>query len=123
MKKTILAGLVLASSLAFAANTANKEVDNTGKNVRDRDPVAMTADVQSNSPRDLELTRKIRAEIMSISNLSVNAQNVKVVASGGQVYLRGPVESEAERRSVVQAAEKIAGAAHVTNQLELTVNK
>jgi len=122
MKKTLfVASLVLVGSLAFA--NENRDANNTGKNVRDRDPAAQTADVQSNSPRDLELTRKIRSEIMSLSNLSTNAQNVKVVANGGHVYLRGPVDSEAERASVVQAAEKIAGVAHVTNQLEIVVTK
>lgn len=122
MKKALfVTSLALLGSLAFA--NENREATNTGKNVRDRDPAAVTADVQSNSPRDLELTRKIRAEIMALSNLSVNAQNVKVIATGGHVYLRGPVESEAERASVVQAAEKVAGAAHVTNQLEVSVNK
>lgn len=122
MRKILfIATLALVGSLALA--NEHHDATNTGKNVRDRDPAAQTADVQSNSPRDLELTRKIRAEIMSMSNLSTNAQNVKVVASGGHVYLRGPVESEAERASVVQAAEKIAGVTHVTNQLEVVVTK
>ncbi len=118
MTKTLLVtSLALAGSLAFADAT------NTGKNARDRDAAAVTADVQSNSPRDLELTRKIRSEIMSLKDLSVNAQNVKVIANGGKVYLRGPVDSEAERASVVQAAAKVAGVSNVTNQIEIAVTK
>lgn len=122
MKKALfVTSLALVGSLAFA--NERRDATNTGKNVRDRNPAAQTADVQSNSPRDLELTRKIRAEIMSMSNLSINAQNVKVIANGGHVYLRGPVDSETERVSLVQAAEKIAGVTQVTNQLEVSVNK
>lgn len=119
MKKAILlSGLVITGALAFA-----NEATNTAKNLRDRDAASITADVQSNSPRDLELTRKIRSEIMALKDISSNAQNVKVISSGGQVYLRGPVNSEAERASVVQAAIKVAGVSNVTNQIEVAVTK
>jgi osmotically-inducible protein OsmY len=45
------------------------------------------------------------------------AHNVKVVAQGGQVTLKGPVRSEHEKKSVEAKATKIAGAGHVTNEI------
>jgi osmotically-inducible protein OsmY len=51
--------------------------------------------------------------------LSSYAHNVKVIAQGGQVTLKGPVRSDAERRTVEAKATEVAGAGHVTNEMSV----
>jgi osmotically-inducible protein OsmY len=45
--------------------------------------------------------------------LSSYAHNVKVIAQGGQVTLKGPVRSDDEKRAVEAQATEVAGAGHV----------
>lgn len=118
--------LVTSVALANTATSKNKaaekaahlERDNTGVNVRDAK--ALTADEQAyGSDRDVELTRKIRQEIVSHSELSSYAHNVKIVTLGGKVFLRGPVRSHEEKVQVKSYADKIAGAQNVKDELEV----
>lgn len=128
----LLASFMLVTSVAFAktaASTDKKEAekmqkaqhaerDNTAVNARD--DKALTADEQSyGSEKDVEITRKIRQEIMDHKELSTYAHNVKIITLGGKVFLRGPVESAEERSKVAAHAEKVAGAQNVKNELEI----
>lgn len=94
------------------------EVDNTGRNVRDRDESAVTPIDQSNSEQDIDLSQRIRRGITSIDAMSVQARNVKVVSQDGVVTLRGPVESEKEKATIELLARN-AGAIRIDNQLEI----
>lgn len=80
------------------------ETDNTAMNARDRGDNKVTPMDQGNSRTDVEITRSIRREIMARKDLSVNAHNVKIITRDGQVTLRGPVDSEDEKRAVIQIA-------------------
>ena len=91
----------------------------TGRNKRDRDADAVTADNQSESKDDLETTAEIRRGITKDNNLSVNAHNVKIITRGGTVTLRGPVESEEEKSAIVGEAQRIAGDSKVIDDLEI----
>ena len=123
----VTAALLMASVPTFggaedrATTPAEAQVpaDNTGRNARDSDGNTMTADKQSNSKDDLEITRRIRAAIMDDKSLSTSARNVKIVTVGGVVTLRGPVETSAEKATVASTAEKTKGVKHVDNQLEV----
>jgi hyperosmotically inducible periplasmic protein len=112
-------------SLCFSADPAAKQAeaqvpaDDTGRNVRDRDENAKTADEQSNSKEDLEITRKIRRAVVEDKSLSTSAHNVKIVTVNRVVTLRGPVVSTKEKASVAAKAEKVAGVSKVENQLEV----
>ena len=55
--------------------------------------------------------------------LSSYAHNVKVIAQGGQVTLKGPVRSEEEKQNVEAKAVEVAGAGHVTNQMSVAPSK
>jgi osmotically-inducible protein OsmY len=94
------------------------EVDNTGRNVRDRDGSTVTPTDQSNSDRDIDLTQRIRSGITSVEQMSAQARNVKVISRDGFVTLRGPVESEQEKATIELLA-KNAGATQIDNQLEI----
>jgi len=111
---------VLLSSLCslFALPAvAQTPADNTKVNKRDRADGAVTADQQKENASDRALVKKIRQSLVSDKSLSMYAHNVKVVAQGGQVTLKGPVRSEDEKKLVETKATKIAGAGRVTNEI------
>ncbi|MGB7731693.1 MAG: BON domain-containing protein [Candidatus Acidiferrum sp.] len=107
-----------AVALSFAAASAHgrtlqQEPDNTSSN-KNQDT---TADQQKNNPADRELAQKIRQSISNDKSLSIDAHNVKVIVRNGKVILKGPVQSEDEKKSIVDKASDLAGADNVTNKL------
>jgi hyperosmotically inducible periplasmic protein len=115
----------LATVPAWAADSANTaeakqvEADNSGRNVRDSEGDSLTPMDQSNKPGDLELTKKIRSELVADDSLSLKAHNVKIISIDGIVTLRGPVENAAEKERIAMLAEKAAGSGKVRNHLEI----
>ena len=93
--------------------------DNTARNVRDRDSRTLTPLDQGNSQADIDTTAQIRKSIMDAKQLSVNAQNVKIITNKGQVTLRGPVNSAEEKRLIGELANTVARLENVDNQLEV----
>lgn len=108
-----------AGDAATTAAEAQYPADDTGRNTRDSDGATLTADRQSNSKADVEITREIRRAIVKDDSLSTDAHNVKIITSGGVVTLRGPVASSAEKTAVAKTAEKVNGVSRVNNQLEI----
>lgn len=109
-----------ASLTASAANSDQVKADNTGKNERDTRANVVTAQDQAKgSDADVDVTRRIRQELVSDDSLSTNAKNVKIITLGGVVTLRGPVASEAERMKIATAAQKASGVKRVDNKLEV----
>jgi osmotically-inducible protein OsmY len=118
-----LAGVLaagLALNTASAQNTQNPpQPDNTKVNKQDRSPGAVTADQQKDNRSDRELTQQIRKSVMADKSLSSYGHNVKIVAQGGAVTLKGPVRSEEEKKAILAKAEEVAGAGKVTDQLSV----
>ncbi len=114
MVLTMLA-VLLSSTLVFAKN----EKDNTEVNSRDRNTNALTAGQQSLNTTDTEITRRIREEVMSQSDLSVYAQNVKIITVDGKVTLKGPVRSADEQKKILQYAYAVAKPENVVNQMNI----
>ena len=112
-------GLLLC---AVAAVGADYPADNSGKNVRDRDPAAVTAGDQSNDAADLKITQEIRQAVVADDSLSTNGHNVKIVTANGVVTLKGPVNSAAEKSSIAAKAKAVAGVSRVDNQMEIASN-
>ncbi len=116
-----------ASVLAFSAMAEDKskptttDPDNTEHNARDRDGRTLTPLDQGNSKEDVDTTARIRKEIMAGKNMSVNAQNVKIITNKGHVTLRGPVNTVEEKRLIAEIAVRIARAENVVNKLEVKV--
>ena len=118
VSRTVQALVVCAvCSLITVPATAQTAPDNTKVNKRDRAKGAPTADQQKENAGDREITQKIRQSIMKDKSLSTYAHNVKVIAQGGQVTLKGPVRSDEEKRTIEALANDVAGNGHVTNQL------
>jgi hyperosmotically inducible protein len=93
--------------------------DNSAVNERDRKGTEPTPLDQGNSKSDTEITAKIRKAVMARDGLSVSAQNVKIITSKGHVTLRGPVNSDDERRIVEELAVAATSQGSVDNQLEV----
>lgn len=122
MKKHITA-LCMAAGFALLVSPAFAEevpADNSAKNVRDRAEDSLTPGDQSNDPADVAITTEVRKAVVADSDLSVNAQNVKIITVNGVVTLRGPVKNVAEKASIAAKAEKVAGVRKVDNQIEIT---
>jgi hyperosmotically inducible periplasmic protein len=119
--KWIVPVAVLLATLSHPVRSARAQTpaDNTKVNTRDRAKDAATADQQKEDATDRDLTQKIRHALMQDKTLSTYAHNVKVIAQGGQVTLKGPVRSEDERKAVEAKAIDVAGAGHVTNQMSV----
>ena len=112
-------GLLGLASVTMAQNPPPVAPDNSGVNVRDRNPETMTAGQQSNAKGDVELTRRIRRAVVKDNSLSMMAHNVKIISANGSVILRGPVKTEEEKATIARKAQAIAGADKVDNQLEV----
>lgn len=122
MKLFLCPALALAAltfSLGSFAVEPNLAADNSGKNKRDDSVTEMTADNQPNNPADVELTRRIRAELVGNKDLSTYAKNVKIIVMGHQVILKGPVRSMAEKNTIAKVAHQVAPDHKVQNELEI----
>jgi hyperosmotically inducible periplasmic protein len=120
ISRVVLMGVLSTSAVSLVAQTP---ADNTKVNTRDRAKGAVTADQQKDNASDRTLTQMIRRALMQDKSLSSYAHNVKVIAQGGQVTLKGPVRSAAEKQNVEAKAVEAAGAGHVINQMSIAPAK
>ena len=110
---------VLCALPIFAQQDRAQPPDNTKVNKQN----GPTADQAANSRTDRELMQQIRKSLVDDKSLSSYAHNVKIIASHGQVTLKGPVTSEEERHAVEQKAADVAGARNVTNELTIKASR
>jgi len=97
--------------------------DNTAVNARDADRATRNPKQpidQNENQSDIDLTAKIRQQVLKADGMSVNARNCKIITADGRVTLRGPVNSAAEHDTIVKIAREMAGESNVDDQLEVT---
>ena len=111
------AGLVTGISFLISSAAFAQAPDNSKTNQQDRDKGAATADQQAETQADRDLAKKIRKSIIDDKSLSTYAHNVKIIARGGTVVLKGPVRTEDEKTAIEVKATEIAGANNVRNEL------
>jgi hyperosmotically inducible protein len=113
---------VVANNVA-ADNTARNATAGTGAASdaeRDRPGPVATAGDQGESAADRETTQHVRQSVMKHDELSTNAKNVKIITREGVVTLRGPVASEQEKATLVQAAKATTGVKSVDSEVEVS---
>ena len=103
-----------------AKSSVVTHADNTKRNEKVTKNAEVTAQDQGNSQADVNLAAKVRRAIMDDNSLSVNAQNVKIIAINGHIVLKGPVKNDSERTRLSQIANNIVGADNVKNELEVS---
>lgn len=113
----LFSGLLLVMGASQAADPV--PADNSGINKRDRSSAALTPENQSQSKEDIDLVAAARRAVVAEPNLSIGAQNIKIIALNGAVTLRGPVKNAAEKERVEKAVRQATGTASVDNQLEI----
>jgi osmotically-inducible protein OsmY len=135
MKKILL--LLVVSCLTFAVGCSSEpeeqtsttmpasstpDADNTARNEDQKTPDAMASTDQGNSEADLRITASIRESVTRDKSLSTNAHNIKIITSGGNVTLRGPVKNETEKNKIEAYAKIATGVDRVDNMLEIEQN-
>lgn len=118
--KIALTVLSCAATVACYGQSSGTQPDNTKVNERDRHAGAVTAGQQKGNAADRELTQKIRQSVMADKSLSTYAHNIKIISQNGTITLRGPVQSDEEKKAVVAKAVAITGSADkVTDQISV----
>jgi hypothetical protein len=115
----LMTGAVLAEQDTALYLAADSALENTERNVRDKDDKTLTPEDQKETESDINITAAIRQAVVSNESLSVNAHNVKIITRNGVVTLRGPVENEAENMNLQAIARQTPGVTQVDNQLEI----
>ena len=113
-------GSLSTQTVTNDANRNSVAADNSGQN---KGEVSVTAEQQSNSRADINITKGIRQSVERNDNLSALAKNVKIITMKGSVTLRGPVETMQEKISIEKIARKVAGENNVHDQLEVKNNQ
>ena len=103
-------------SPGFAADSPPLSKDNTRMNRYDQETSSVTADQARNDDSDIQLMQKIRRAVQK-EELSAYAQNVKIIAVGGQVILKGTVRTSKEKDIIEREAVRFAGKDNVTNEI------
>lgn len=114
---TLFLGAALLASPSLQAANQSTSADNTKVNKRDRTQSEPTADNAKNGTSDRELMRQIRRDVVADKNLSTYAHNIKIIAQGGKVTLKGAVHTEEEKKTIENFARKRAGDENVTNDI------
>ncbi len=99
----------------------SERVDNTGRNVRDRDLTTITPGDQPENEKDRMIIKEIRQRIVADDSMSFNGKNVKIVSKNGNVILRGVVENNQEKGNIEKIASSVAGVGGVKNELEIKI--
>ena len=116
-------GLLLGVGVLMHAQEPNSQTppaaDNSKTNERDRNANEPTADQQKDTRSDRDITQQIRRAIVNDKSLSTYAHNVKVITQHGQVTLKGPVQSEDEKKAIEAKAAEVAGENKVSSELNV----
>jgi len=108
-----LAALSFGGTPMLTQARSLQQPDNTSANKQQ----TTTADQQKETAEDRELAQKIRKSIVGDKSLSTYGHNVKVIVRNGVVTLKGPVQSEDEKKNIGAKAADVAGADKVQNEL------
>ncbi len=109
--KSLVCGIALSGALLIPGtvqarqDTQQPAPDNTKVNKRDRNSAEHTADQAKNNLSDREVMRQIRRNVVKDKSLSTYGHNVKIISQHGKVTLKGPVNSEDEKRQLSNSSQ------------------
>ncbi|TVP94538.1 MAG: BON domain-containing protein [Planctomycetaceae bacterium] len=90
----------------------------TDRGATDRNDTGKTPFDQYENKADVDITAQIRSRVVD-TDMSVSAQNAKIITQDGKVTLRGEVKSDTEKQHVETIALAVAGEGNVDNQLQI----
>jgi len=113
-----------AKAAGGEATAATQKAKATESTASVREPESSTAKAsvldQGNDEGDLDLTQRIRKQLLADDALSFSAKNVKIITKDGVVTLAGAVKNETEANEVRQKATAEAGQGHVKDELQIS---
>lgn len=104
--KTLVAGLICVCALSFV-----EAVQAQGATTTTDTPVRSKKAIRK---QNLQLERAVRKEL---DRQKINTSNIRVIARGGSVGLEGTVTDESQIPMAGAAAQNVAGAKSVSNNL------
>lgn len=113
--------LVLLNAGSMALADEAPKADNTAQNHGALENDSVTAEKQKNYKSDVKVLARLRRSIMDEKGLSMDAQNVKILYSDGQVILRGPVNSENEKSRIEAVIKNCSDVTSIKNELTVAV--
>lgn len=116
--KSLLLTVAVIATVTTGVVVAKQDTSPNPRVVSQED--GMTAGDQSNKPADLETVKMIRRELMKDDSLSTKAKNVKVIVANNGVTLKGPVNTAAERETILKHAYTSAPKHKIYNQISVT---
>ena len=116
----LVISLVAVFSLSACSKSDNSTSSSNDTRMASKTDGGLTASDQPENESDRKMVQEVRQALTSDSSLSTRAQNVTVVASSGNVTLRGSVKDDAEKQRVAEKAMQVAGVTNVDNQLIVT---
>ena len=118
----LLISLFTVLTLVSCSKSDRSQSSNSSSDsqVAARNDTGVTASDQPENEADRKVVQEVRQALTSDSSLSTRAQNVTVVASNGNVTLRGSVKDDSEKQRVADKAMQVAGVTNVDNQITVT---
>ncbi len=113
LAKIIFLALLAACSTGWSTTTQK------GSSATTTDRGLVAEDQAKGSDADVEITRKIRADLMADRNLSTAAKNIQVITLGSSITLKGVVASATERSRILDIASRDAGSKEVLSEIEI----
>ncbi len=110
---------VLAFVSPVLGASAFAQVDNTKRNAPIEEKNQLNAQDQGNSKVDLDLTQRIRQEVVKQDSFSSNAKNIKIITLNGVVTLKGPVKTANEKQAIEKIAVTAAAGKKVVNMISV----
>ena len=117
---SFLVSMSTVATLGQSVFAVPTHADNSQANAGDLSRNAVTAQKQDNKHGDVKKLGKIRRHIVAARGLSMDAKNVKILVSKGEITLMGPVKDEAEKTRVEEIVKSCCPEAAVISQI--TVN-
>ena len=108
-----------SSSQAPAMGTAVYNSQGTLTSTTSGETTEKTAGKIGVAPVSGDLAKYVQDNLAARSEFSQSLNNLRITANGGRVTLEGAVNSQAERRDINNAVEKMPGVTSVDNKLGL----
>lgn len=123
-KIILVLSLMLLSQSSFSKGYENSSGSsvNSGMHVAQKDRnggMGIRGYKKSEAAKDMEISSRIRADIMNDKTLSPNANNIKITTTEGKVTLKGLVRSEDEKNSLLKHAQAVVGELNVSNEMTI----
>ena len=106
-------------SFALDVNAAGTTADNSKENAKIENTQQLTSQDQGNSEADIQVTQKMRQDVVKNDHFSMEAKNIKIITIGGKVTLKGPVKTLEEKNQILDIATRVAGKKNVMNEITI----